>query len=652
MIFIIILLAVVNSSLAFIGYDCGPKSLNVTTVSLLDVGPCDIPDKKVQETDQFIQLLQINDHQETQVMHCKIEIKRHIFYCGMHSHISAVAGGYAEYIHEIDRETCNNLYHTGAYQLNYERLISGIKKNETNSFPITFAGSLGPDGACKGVYYSDPYGSWEDVTVQGLLKITVTVQKAKVNLNTNKIHLKSGTVCKYSDGTCMDQEAGRSYWTMFPADPCRFEQYSIIFRGNVAKITDTSADNPQIIYTMTRDDITFALTKKSSRSICGYDVILTEHPKLIIFETDPETYFARPPNEPMHRVDIFTYMNSKFVYVERHIRTQMARLYRDVLMQRCETERETLKNALAIATQAPDQFAYSFMKGPGYMALTAGEVVHIVKCVPVDVVIEHGKICYEELQVSRNNQSYYLTPRTHILKSQGTQVDCNRVLPSFYKVDEGWVKILPEPTETSAPTMIKPLTKPTWKYINPSSLANHGIYTQEELDKLSYQLMFPIEREAMINNMAREINGQVLDNRDGTIAKLLNERTINQIIESTWIKMWSKFMMFGTVSAGLISIFIICHVIKAFIGMILNGYIIHEVHGCSIHILGAVWSTLAHFLIYLGKERREAEHDREQASQELMQVITEREDVPSTGQPRTIQPTTEKGFFDLQGRKS
>ena len=65
-------------------------------------------------------------------------------------------------------------------------------------------------------------------------------------------------------------------------------------------------------------------------------------------------------------MDIFTYVNSKFVYVERHIRTEMTRLYRDVMLQRCTLEREVFKNTLALATHAPDEFAFQLMKRPGY----------------------------------------------------------------------------------------------------------------------------------------------------------------------------------------------------------------------------------------------------------------------------------------------
>lgn len=118
----------------------------------------------------------------------------------------------------------------------------------------------------------------------------------------------------------------------------------------------------------------------------------------------------------------------------------MKTLYRDALLQRCNLERQTLKNSLSIATQSPDQFAYNLMKGPGYMAAIAGEVVHIVKCLPVEVTIEHGDYCYAELQVSRNNATYFMSPRTHVLKKWGTQITCNALIPAYYLVGNDCLK--------------------------------------------------------------------------------------------------------------------------------------------------------------------------------------------------------------------
>ena len=61
---------------------------------------------------------------------------------------------------------------------------------------------------------------------------------------------------------------------------------------------------------------------------------------------------------------MFAYINSKFVYVERHIRTQIKQLYRDMLVHKCNLERETIRNSLAISFLAPDHFALNFMRTP------------------------------------------------------------------------------------------------------------------------------------------------------------------------------------------------------------------------------------------------------------------------------------------------
>ena len=50
------------------------------------------------------------------------------------------------------------------------------------------------------------------------------------------------------------------------------------------------------------------------------------------------------------------------------------------------------------------------MKRPGHMAVVAGEVVHIVKFVPVEIKMKHGDGCFAVLQVTRNNQTFFLTP--------------------------------------------------------------------------------------------------------------------------------------------------------------------------------------------------------------------------------------------------
>jgi len=156
--------------------------------------------------------------------------------------------------------------------------------------------------------------------------------------------------------------------------------------------------------------------------------------------------------------------------VEKRVHTQISQLYRNVLQQQCNLEQRMLKNALALATHSPDAFVYHVMQGSGYMVLLAGEVIHIVKCVPVEVRLAQVQECYDQLPVTRDNKTLFLTPQIHILLRQGKQVTCNSLALAMYLLGDSWYRLTLKPVETLPLLVLKPMTKPTWKYLNPGSL--------------------------------------------------------------------------------------------------------------------------------------------------------------------------------------
>ena len=597
MIPVIIIFLLTNTAQAMIGYDCGSRSLNVTTLSLINVGECEIPQQQVNISQRYIQLLQLNEFNDVKVIQCKLEIHRTITKCGMFSHASVVNHGVHEYVYEISEQACINAHLTGVLKLSENQLIHGLKINSTSTHSLTFAGKVNMEGTCEGTSYADPYGSWDNVIVQGTLRVTLTSYVARISLTNDKIHLRSGVTCTFSENNCLDREGGYTFWKTVAIDSCKFDQYGILYEGYANKMVDETADDAQIVYSLTTQDITFALNTKSKESVCGYTIIRTEHPKLFIFETVKGDTFALNKKVSISNLDIFAYVNSKFVYVEKHVKAQLKQLYLDVVTQRCNLERQTLKNALAIATQSPDEFAYHLMKSPGYMAVVAGEVVHIVKCIPVEVRIKPADECYTELPVEWKNETYYLTPRTHILKKRGVQIPCNVFLPSYFSIGDTWYKILPRPTETFAPTVIKPLTRATWKYTSPENLASTGIYSERDLKDLRDMIMFPVEKPALLNNLAREMHGQPLHIKDAAILKLLNEDALEHITNSAWQRMWQKFITFGTVSAGIIALIMILQFFKLVVDILIRGYTLHSVFGWSFYIVGAIFSSVSQFLL-------------------------------------------------------
>ena len=143
------------------------------------------------------------------------------------------------------------------------------------------------------------------------------------------------------------------------------------------------------------------------------------------------------------------------------------------------------------------------MKGPGYMSVIAGEVIHIAQCISVEVKYRKTEECYLELPVFRGNQSFFPSSRTHILTKSCIKTNCNSFLPPMHLFGETWIKLLSNPVESIAQTIAKPLIKATWKYSNPSSLATSLIYSQSDLDKLRDHIVFTVEKSSILNTIDR-----------------------------------------------------------------------------------------------------------------------------------------------------
>jgi len=161
------------------------------------------------------------------------------------------------------------------------------------------------------------------------------------------------------------------------------------------------------------------------------------------------------------------------------------------MQQRCELEKEALRNTLSFATLQPDEFAYKLMRGPGYM--TAG-VIHVVKCIPVEVTLRRTNACYLELPVTAHNSSFFVTPKSRILTKTGTIRECSNELPTLYYIEDTWVQFTPgSQVRQVPPQQLKPLITLSWNYAILGPFAISGIYLQSDLDKLRDHIMFPAE---------------------------------------------------------------------------------------------------------------------------------------------------------------
>src|SRR5215469_4438325 len=263
-----------------LGYDCGGTTFNVSTISLLDVGQCQDIDDKPNSTSTYVQLLQVADYAQTRVFSCRVEIDRQIYHCGMHSHISLVQGSHRKYLVDMDQSACTRLHYTRTFIYGRGSVTTELQPNTTNYRALQLAGSTSTDGTCYGAQFSDAYGTWHGVIVQATLYISFWEYQATVKPNQDLLILRSGTRCRASDLTCIDDDGANVHWAPLPHDKCKFHAYDVLYQGYASRMTDSTSRYPTV-YSLTSDTITFALSKKSESYVCGYALIQTEHPKLI-----------------------------------------------------------------------------------------------------------------------------------------------------------------------------------------------------------------------------------------------------------------------------------------------------------------------------------------------------------------------------------
>ena len=87
------------------------------------------------------------------------------------------------------------------------------------------------------------------------------------------------------------------------------------------------------------------------------------------------------------------------------------------------------------------------------------------------------------------------------------------------------------------------MTKPTWHYNESRSLALSGIYTNNDLKNLRDYIVFPAEKNRILNTMARGIRGKPTLSQGISLSYLLDKNSLRKIIKSVWKKFREHFFL-------------------------------------------------------------------------------------------------------------
>ena len=130
------------------------------------------------------------------------------------------------------------------------------------------------------------------------------------------------------------------------------------------------------------------------------------------------------------------------------------------------------------------------------------------------------------------------------------------------------------------------------------NLATSGIYSETEIENLQKSILFPMERESLLNSIARSLNGETSIHQD-LYKNLLTQNSIYTIINNFWETVKRDFWNFSMTSAGIFGLISIFYIIKSIFSAILNFFQLQKIYGFSFYLLGAIFTSLTNFLIQL-----------------------------------------------------
>lgn len=569
-------IAIFGVNTQLIGYECTGSMVNKTTVSLIDVPPCEIQVANNSIEEVNVVLTQNSDKEDINVLRCAGTATHVIKRCGKWLGDNSVTGHYSEPL-RFTRDSCNRLLSDFTYTPTF---ASGVTLTFTelgrHLRSFVSAGTSYPNGECEGSGQIVVEGvTYERAMRMTTLEITFTNQKATIDYEDKKLIFPSGIRCDLLRGACEHGDYGHLFWDI-PTPECKNEvgNQAIVYKGTATLVVTPQKDK-FIQVTHSGYDFQIKLTGRSTY-ICGFKSQYTEHPRLYVtFIGSTSAPFPKIGSINPREVSLLNCINSKIVYSLRHTQEQVEKLFRLFELDRCRVQNRITQSMITSARGDPISFAYEYFLEPGYTAVARGDVVHIAKCTPVmvDLDVRPNEHCFNELRVIYKNQTRFLMSRTRLLLSTGTIVGCSYDVGPTFRIGEQWVIQTKEGViRTKEPQTIQ--YEPLKYVFEPlETLANGGLYTSETLLEYQKILTSPVE-ETIINSriVSAIVDGYALP-VGVDLAKGITEDGIELLsskIGSFWDSFWARLFEAGNWFSTLLLIVFLFKIVVALVNYIVN----------------------------------------------------------------------------------
>nr|QPD01636.1 glycoprotein [Liman tick virus] len=595
-----VLFVVARVSCSLVGFDCSEKPANITAVSLESVARCSRDTPGVVFSNVYVQLLQTRASDHVPARGCLVERSYIISHCGMHSHSSATAQGFhmGEILY-VGPDECLLAHTTGKLVVSSMITIVGLKVNETTTKSLTEMGQIeAGTHSCVGTSFSVGGVTYSSAVMQSSYKITLSQPMLSLDLDTGMVRTNGGYTHKFAPGHTFDPDLGYLYWNpTSQVEACTPHAYLVLYEGNGVVATEAGKRRTLMINTT---EVALAVGVTQETLVCHQHAYRTDHPRLytiIRYGEHTAMYFQRSLLDPVD-VDLFLYTNTKLVFVERHLAREIQSLYAHYHERVCALQHQTLQQLVTLAYVSPEEFAWAYSGKPGVSAVIRGEVVYIIECQPVTVSFRQTDKCFQEIPIwTPRNQTGFLKPRSRVITSFGTEIDCSPLAPALFRLGSTWVSFSPNPTQTTPPTILTAQPSHEWSYSPVPNLLTAGVYSSTTLLQYQRRLMFPVAKDAIINTVAARVAGVNVDAQHLDVSRMIRDQALDGLHHSFMQRMYGWWWNVSVNVAGVMGVIYMLVLLRGIVSTALNGAFLYRTFGCGLKLFAAVFGTLAKYLL-------------------------------------------------------
>ncbi|HSL85934.1 MAG TPA: hypothetical protein VK861_03280, partial [Bacteroidales bacterium] len=506
--------------------------------------------------------------QEVTVRACKVMVAYYISHCGTASHNSLIHyDAYPSPLIPTEAE-CEGYHATRMMTMGDAKAT--LTMNATVHVREIKVGSLAADGSCTQGTFVHKDVTYSKVYVIASYAVTILETKLLFDRESGYSAARYRT-CHLSTRTCAADDMRLNYRKPYELCPLmrlkRFNaemlqgymyEYGVrqrkilpIRRPNVSESETQRLEISETPTVLISEEEGVVLIRKKTVIKCEQNVYLTNYPDLYVTDKPIPGASMLEPAE----IDLSKYFNAKLDYVVYTNHGLQKTLYYDIVNRICELKYTMLKNKLAIISKHPELAGSLLTEKQGVYGLKAGEVVYFYSCAPASVTVRQQPECTQELPVTYQNSSWFVTPFSRILVKEAAPVPCTDLAPPQYWVGDTYWVTYKGLTPGHPPQYLDP-QDPVYDlgFVNLEELRKKGLYTPEQLEGAHRAMLFPRNHEVVVQQI---VSGGTMNyaSSQWRPENLLDERFHENIMNRFVKKVWGIFAFVGNFISGLIGIY-------------------------------------------------------------------------------------------------